>query len=286
MAEQNSARSILKKHSTFFVLALIGLLLLEIQIFAIAITKSGRKAVIKVSDTAGNVLYEADGTALSQFDRHYFEKTFGPLKNFTTRLESRTAPFPFRAWFFAAVGMPIGAVLLVAFCYKAVMLVFFGMGKARPEEDPVPDASTLEKLLNPIARVNIFVLGGLAFLAAFGLWAVPNLITYLGKTSLAFVDEYKWAFIAFFAVLTSLLIYVIYLRYLLARRAIDAKAAVEKYRLELAYKNTMDVSATELDAKAADPALDAPEKAGAIAGAERPAAALPDAPREGEDGRN
>ncbi|MEW5733224.1 MAG: hypothetical protein AB1921_00120 [Thermodesulfobacteriota bacterium] len=284
MSGNENARSVIKKHSTFFVLGLIGLLLLEIQIFAIAVTKSGRKGVIQVSDPAGNVLYEADGTALSQFDRHYFESAFGPLEKHTTRLVTRTDPFPFRAWFFAAVGLPIGATLLVAFCYKAVMMIFFGLGKPRPEEDPTPDASTLEKILNPIARVNIFVLAGLVFLAVFCLWAVPNLLTYLGRTSLAFVSEYKWVFIAFFAVLTSLLIYVIYLRYLLARRAIEAKMEVEKYRITIAYKNGVDVAATEITAKPAGPAISDAKPATGLPDSDR--ALLPDASREGEDGRS
>jgi hypothetical protein len=49
--------------------------------------------------------------------------------------------------------------------------------------------------------------------------------------------RYKWFFIAAAAVCLGLLIWVIYLRYLLARKSIESRAEVEKHRLELAYKH-------------------------------------------------
>ena len=45
--------------------------------------------------------------------------------------------------------------------------------------------------------------------------------------------RFKWAFIPAAIVFTALVAWVIYLRYLLARKAIESQAALARYRLEL-----------------------------------------------------
>ena len=72
MSKQNILQ-VVREHKTLFVVIGVLLLLIEIEIFAIAAMKSGKKGTIQVLDTDGQVVYEADGDNLSQFDRYYFE---------------------------------------------------------------------------------------------------------------------------------------------------------------------------------------------------------------------
>ena len=71
----------------------------------------------------------------------------------------------------------------------------------------------------------------------FAYWVVPNVIVYVGRISIETLIRYKWFFIVAAAVFLGLTIWVIYLRYLLARRSIDRQTELEKHRLELAYKH-------------------------------------------------
>ena len=68
-------------------------------------------------------------------------------------------------------------------------------------------------------------------------WVVPNFIVYLSRLGVDTLIRYKWFFLAAAAVSLGLLIWVIYLRYLLARRSIESRTEVEKHRLELEYKH-------------------------------------------------
>ena len=92
---------------TFIIIA-VALFLIEIEIFAVAAMKSGRKSWLQVMDQHGNIIHETDGNDLSDFNKYYFEKTFGPLDGYQVKLMTKEFPFPFRAWFVAAVGIPIG----------------------------------------------------------------------------------------------------------------------------------------------------------------------------------
>ena len=73
------------------------------------------------------------------------------------------------------------------------------------------------------------------FLAVLGYWVVPNLIVYVGKTGTGMLVRFKWVFLGLGAVMTGIFVWIIYLRYLLARKTIEQQGEVEKFRLQLAF---------------------------------------------------
>lgn len=232
----------MKEHKTFFIIVSVVLFLLEIEIFAVAAMKSGRKSWLQVLDAHGNVIHETDGQNLSDFNKYYFEKTFGPFEQYHVQLKTRDRPFPFRAWFVAAVGIPVGAVLLFAFIARAFQALFYGTEKS--PQDPVLINETyeyrFEKIIAVIGRFNIFIIGFLIFLTVFLYWVVPDLIVYMGRLGTETLIRFKWIFLSVGIILLGLIIWIIYLRYLLAKKTIDSQSEIHKYRLQLEYDKTTD----------------------------------------------
>ena len=231
--------AVIRENRTLFIVIAVGLFLIELEIFVLAAMKSGRQSVIQVMTPAGEVIYESDGQNLSQFDKYYFEQNFGPIDQYELRLHTRERPFPFRAWFVAAFGLPIAAILLFAFVVKAYLSIFYadrlkGSGEALDLSD---DASVLERFLVRVSRYNIFIIGFLVLMGIMAYWVVPNFIAYLSRLGVDTLIRYKWFFLTAAAISLGLLVWVIYLRYLLARRAIESRTEVEKHRLELEYRH-------------------------------------------------
>jgi small-conductance mechanosensitive channel len=235
MKKSKDFTSIIHEHKTLFIIIAVVLFLLELQIFAVATMKSGRKSLMQILDESGNVIHETDGRNLSDFNKYYFEKTFGPLDQYKVRLETKEYPFPFRAWFVAAVGVPVGIVLLFSFVVKAYISLFYGNDK-NPDavsSHAEADETKLETILSRIGRFNIFTIGFLIFLAVFAYWVIPNLITFLGKTGLETLSQYKLFFISASLIFLGLVVWVIYLRYRLAVKSIESRTEIEKQRIQL-----------------------------------------------------
>jgi hypothetical protein len=230
--------AVIREHRTLFIVIAMGLFLIELEIFILAAMKSGNKSVIQVKNTVGDVIYESDGNNLSQFDRYYFEQNFGSLDRYQIGLVARQVPFPFRAWFVAAFGLPVGGVLLFAFVVRAYLALFYPEQLAAVSGAADPDSgSRLERFLLRVSRYNVFIIGFLVLMGIFAYWVVPNVIVTVGRVSFETLIRYKWFFIAAAVVALGLLIWVIYLRYLLARKHIESRTELEKHRLELAYKH-------------------------------------------------
>lgn len=231
--------NLIHEHKALFVIIIVGLFLLELEIFALAAMKSGHKSWLQVIDANGNVIHETSGKNLSEFNKYYFEKTFGPFENYQVRLKTRDEPFPFRAWFVAAIGIPVGAMLLFGFVVKAYVAIFHGGELAaedsRPECRPGAE-SRLESILYRISRMNIFIIGFLIFVGVISYWIIPNMITYLGRTGIDAVIRFKWVFITLGAVVVGVGLWIVYLRYLLAKKSIESQTEIEKHRLSLEYK--------------------------------------------------
>jgi len=85
-----------------------------------------------------------------------------------------------------------------------------------------------------ISRLNIFTIGFLVLLAVFTYWVVPNLILYIGQVGMDTILRYKWFFLAVALFILGIMVWIIYLRYLLAKKTIDSQTEVEKFRLQLA----------------------------------------------------
>ena len=169
MTQSTSMTTFLRENKTLMIVIAVGLFLLELEIFAIAAMKSGRESTLEIRDSRGNLIHVADGDQLSSFDKYYFEETFGPMDQYQTNLVTKERPFPFRAWFVAAIGLPIGAMLLFGFVIRAYRALFYDEpGKnnnGQSEGDPVNQAQNrLERTISRISRLNIFVLGVLMFL--------------------------------------------------------------------------------------------------------------------------
>jgi hypothetical protein len=245
MTATKDVMSIIREHKTLFIVIAVVLFLLELQIFAVAAMKSGRKSLMQILDESGNVIHETDGRNLSDFNKYYFEKTFGPLEQYKVRLETREYPFPFRAWFVAAVGIPVGIVLLFSFVVKAYISLFYGN-----EKDTVysghhtePDETRLEIILSRISRFNIFTIGFLIFIAVFAYWVIPNLITFLGQTGIETLSHYKLFFISSALIFLGIVVWVIYLRYRLAVKSIESRTEIEKQRIQLEIAEQMSARA-------------------------------------------
>ncbi|MFP4475732.1 MAG: hypothetical protein ACLFOY_09220 [Desulfatibacillaceae bacterium] len=232
MVESEKEFLSIKRYRTLFLIIAACLFIVEVQVFVVALQNSGRQATLKVKNDAGEVIYTTDGTSLTSFDKYYFEKTWGPLENYTVAVETREVPFPFRAWFFAAVGIPVGALLLIAFVFRAYQELVQGGRKKGSDEDGTP----MESLLGRISRLPVFMMGALVFVGAFALWALPNAAAFLGRESMELVLRFKWFLLGAVLVMLTLSCWVIYLRYQLAKRNIDARTEVNKYRLELEYR--------------------------------------------------
>ncbi len=227
------------EHKTAVIIIAMALFLIELEIVAVFSAKSGNHASLQMISQEGYVIYETNGSRLSNSDRHYFEKTFGPLEKYTARLNSRQIPFPFRAWFVAAIGIPVGAMLLFGFVFKACIVLFQGdIKQPNPSGNNGPEEVTwLEKIFVRFSRLNIFIIGFVLFLLVLGYWVIPNLIVWLGHAGIAVLTTYKWIVLSFVAVATGIFIWMIYLRYLLAKKTIEQKIQVEKLRLQLEFKN-------------------------------------------------
>jgi hypothetical protein len=236
MPESPSLTEFFQTHKTLMVLVTVGLLLVEIEIFALAAMKSGRQSRLEVYNPQGHLIYETDGSNLSQFNRTYFEKTFGPLDRYEVRLTRQDRPFPFRAWFVAAVGVPVGTVLLFAFIMRAFQGLFQTRRGREPTGEPRADAmddNRLVRLFGQFSRLNVFALGALVLTAVLAYWIVPNLVVYLGQVGLETLLRFKWFFIILGLMGFGLVVWIIYLRYRLACKSIESREQMEKYRLQL-----------------------------------------------------
>jgi hypothetical protein len=248
--------NLIQENKTLFIIIIVGLFLLELEIFALAAMKSGRQSWLQVIDADGNVIHETSGKNLSEFNKYYFEKTFGPFENYQVRLETQDKPFPFRAWFVAAIGIPVGAILLFGFVVKAYVAIFHG--SELQGDEPMPTGtgelgyeSRLESILVRISRMNIFIIGFLIFVGVISYWIIPNMITYIGRTGIDTIIRFKWLFITLGVVVTGIGIWIVYLRYLLAKKSIESRTEIEKHRLALEYKSQPALP-LQLDAPSTD----------------------------------
>jgi hypothetical protein len=234
MSENRNVAALIQEHKTLLTVVMIGLFLLELEIFALAVMKSGRKSWLQIFDHNGNVIHETDGRQLSDFNKYYFEKTFGPIENYQVRLKSEEIPFPFRAWFTAAVGLPLGLILLFGFIVKAYLALFHG-DKLKSGDLKQPE-NRLVSLFERVSRLNIFIIGFLILAGVLAYWILPNFITYLGRTSIETIIRFKWVFMVVIGVMLGVFLWIIYLRYLLAKKSIETQAELDKFKLQLTYQ--------------------------------------------------
>ena len=239
----NITNSIFQNKVLLITLAVL-LVLVELYLFFIFAAKSGEKHTLQVLNDSGTVIYETDGAHLTKFKKYYFESTFGPFENYKKQLVTRTEPFPFRAWFTAAFAVPVGFTLLFAFVVSA-FLTLTGKKQKAPEDPDTsnPDTSNpdakdapkgkVDQFIAQVSRMNIFILGAGIFLVVLAFWVLPNLVSVIGVTGLEIIDRYRWFFaVAGIAVFLTFG-WFLYLRYLLAKKALEAETQIREHQLTL-----------------------------------------------------
>jgi hypothetical protein len=99
--------------------------------------------------------------------------------------------------------------------------------------------------------MNIFIIGFLIFVGVISYWIIPNMITYIGRTGIEAIIRFKWVFITLGVVVAGIGVWIVYLRYLLAKKSIDSQTEIEKHRLALEYEAQRG-SPLQLNAPSAD----------------------------------
>lgn len=216
------------------VVSVLAFLVLELLIYLGAAGQAGTKSRTIVLDSEGNKVFETAGSALSSYEKLVFENNHGPIQNYRMQLQTETMPFPFRAWLSAAVGIPIGLILLVSFLVKVYLALLYGEEGERQEssEDGASPRNRIGTLYNSFHRFNVFHLGFLVLMSVLMFWIVPNFLQDFAKVSLAAIRDYKWFFAGASVFLAVIITWVIYLRYRLSKQMLENQFNIEKYRIE------------------------------------------------------
>ncbi|WP_035240205.1 hypothetical protein [Desulfobacter vibrioformis] len=246
----NITNSIVQNKVLLITVAML-LVLVELEIFFVFSAKSGAKHTLQVLNDSGAVIYETDGKNLTQFKKYYFESTFGPFENYKKKLITRTVPFPFRAWFATAIGLPLGFTLLFAFIISAFTTLFGKKQNEPPETKKADDApkGKMDQFLAHINRMNIFMIGLGIFLVVLASWVLPNLVSIIGKTGLEIIDRYRWFFAVSGIAVLLIFAWFLYLRYLLAKKALEAETHIREYQLNLSRLPGPEPSILEIENK-------------------------------------
>lgn len=228
-----------RHQKTILAVSVLIFLVLELLIYMAAAGQAGQKSRVIVTDPKTEAkVYEASGTALTSYERMVFENNHGPLQNYSVRIDTRELPFPFRAWVSAAVGVPVGLTLLVAFLVKVYLLLLYGDDKRKGEgepETPSEAAGRFGSLYRSLHQVSVFHIGFAVLVCVLLLWMIPNLVENLAKVSMSAVREYRWFFLGASVFLAVVILWVIYLRYRLSRQMLENQLDLEKFRVEKQY---------------------------------------------------
>ena len=214
-------------------IAIISFLVLELLIYLAAASRAGDKSRVVISDANGVVVYETPGTALTSYEKMVFENTFGPLSNYHVGIQTDSQEFPFRSWMAAAVGIPVGLVLLMAFVVRAYLSLLYGEEHKRAEEAAILSAGNrFTSFFNLFNHVSIFHIGFLLVVGVLLLWLVPNFISDFTQVSVATILRFKWFFLGVALFFAFLVTWVIYLRYNLSKKMLENQLDLEKFRVE------------------------------------------------------
>jgi len=217
-------------------ISVVAFLILELLIYMASASQAGQKSRVIVLDTNGTKVYETAGTALTSYEKMVFENNFGPLANYQVRLESEAAPFPFRAWVSAAVGIPVGLILLVSFLVRVYLSLLYG---EEQEELPATEGGEMNlhrnqfgNILHSFRGVSIYYMGFLIVLGVLLLWMVPNFLGDFATITITAIREYKWFFLGTSIFLALIITWIIYLRYKLSKQMLENQLHLEKFRVE------------------------------------------------------
>lgn len=213
--------------------SVIAILMLELLIYFAAASQAGEKSRVIITNAEQEKVYETPGTTLTAYEKMLFEKTFGPLNRYQIHIESERLPFPFRAWVSAAIGIPVGLVLLLGFAIKAFLALLYGSDTETRPSDPFEAANgRMGSLFNLLRSVSVFYLGLFMLAGVLLFWMVPNFLGQFATISMSTVREYKWFFLGVSIFLGAILVWVIYLRYRLSKKMLENQLDLQKFRAE------------------------------------------------------
>ncbi|MGQ9670321.1 MAG: hypothetical protein ACUVWY_09165 [Desulfosoma sp.] len=215
-------------------LTVLFLLILETLIYITAASQAGQRTRLIITNGEGQKVYETPGSTLSSYEKMVFETTFGPLERYRMHLQSEERPFPFRAWLSAAVGIPIGLILIIAFAIKAFLNLLYG-DVERPEGESVSPGSPegrFGSLFELFRGISVFHVGVLVVVGVILFWMVPNVLGDFGRVAWDFFKEYKILVLGGALFMAGVLIWIIYLRYRLSKQVLQNQVEIERLRLE------------------------------------------------------
>ena len=210
----------------------ILLLLLELGIFAALYNQAGLKSRVSIVDSIGRKVYESPGGALSAYEKMVFENNFGPLRDYTTQIESETVPFNFRAWILLAVGIPLGLILMLFFMAQVWLILLNGSPDEGPPEQIETGKTHFTTFLSVSRNFSALGVGFMIVVSMLILWLIPSILGDMGKSLFSVVKEYPWFFMGVSGFVGGLLVWVIYLRYRLSKQMLANQIEIEKYRIE------------------------------------------------------
>jgi hypothetical protein len=90
-------------------------------------------------------------------------------------------------------------------------------------------------------------------------WLLPNLIVFIGQSGLEIIERYGWFFAIAGMAILLIFAWFFYLRYLLAKKALEAETHIQEYQLKLSRLPGSESAMLEIEKKS-DPAdiLEAP----------------------------
>lgn len=219
---------------TVLAVSIFAFLVLELLIYLASAGQAGEKSRVVITDANGAKVYETQGSALTSYEKLYFENTFGPLANHRIHLETEAAPFPFRAWVSAAVGIPVGLTMLVSFLVRVYLLLLYGEDKEKKEEAPQESSQNdrFGSLFNSFHNISVFHIGFFVIIGVLIFWIVPNFLQDFAKVIMVAMREYKMFFLGSAIFLALLITWIIYLRYKLSKQMLENQLDLEKFRVE------------------------------------------------------
>jgi hypothetical protein len=223
-----------RNQKVILTISVLIVLVLEVLIYLAAASQSGQKSKVLVLDENGSQVYESPGTALTSYEKMAFENTFGPLKNYRIQVHTENLAFPFRAWSSAAVGIPIGLILLVAFLVRCYLSLVYGDDEeAKKQEIFSTDNGRFGSVLSLFRGISIFHVGFIVVIAVLLFWIVPNFLGDIVRVTMTAFREFKYFFVAAAAFFAAVIVWVIYLRYRISQQVLRNQADLEKYRMKI-----------------------------------------------------
>jgi hypothetical protein len=221
-----------ESHKTILKIGLVMFLFMELIIYLVANAHSGTQSYVEVFNSKGNKVYETRGNVMTTYEKLVFQNTYGPLSDYNVQVQTRTIPFPFRAWLAVAVGAPIGFMLLLTYMVRAYLSFVSGEDEENANDSATLSSSGRAGQLFQWRRLSVLHFGFFILICVLALWLVPNYVADIARGALALVVEYKWFFLGVFVFFSSLLVWIIYLKYKISEKMMDHQMDLEKFKVE------------------------------------------------------